>query len=81
MGAATDEAGPTSSIDHVGGPGSGDLFPATWSGARSSTSGCLAGRRSTVDLDRLSLRRLRVQGTTFSIRTAEERAEVYAALP
>jgi NADPH:quinone reductase-like Zn-dependent oxidoreductase len=42
--------------------------------------GRLAGPDCTIDLDRLSFRRLRVRGTTFSVRTPEERAEVCAAL-
>lgn len=34
----------------------------------------------TIDLDQLSYRRLWVLGTTFSVRTAEERGEVAVAL-
>jgi NADPH:quinone reductase len=77
---ATGGAGVDVVVDHVGGAQFGDLLPATRIRGTIVNVGRLAGRRSTIDLDQLSLRRLRVQGTTFSIRTAEERAEVYAAL-
>jgi NADPH2:quinone reductase len=80
VGAATGGAGADVVIDHVGGAGFGDLFAATRVRGTIVNVGRLAGPRATVDLDRLSFRRLRVQGTTFSIRTAEERAEVYAAV-
>jgi NADPH:quinone reductase len=78
--AATGGAGADVVIDHVGGPGFGDLLPATRVRGTIVNVGRLAGPRATVDLDQLAFRRLRVQGTTFSIRTAEERAEVYAAV-
>jgi NADPH:quinone reductase-like Zn-dependent oxidoreductase len=34
----------------------------------------------TINLDQLSFRRLRVRGTTFSVRTPEEQGEVCAAV-
>jgi NADPH:quinone reductase len=78
--AATGGAGADVVIDHVGGPGFGDLLPATRVRGTIVNVGRLGGRRATVDLDQLAFRRLRVQGTTFSIRSAEERADVYAAV-
>jgi NADPH2:quinone reductase len=78
--AATGGAGVDTVIDHVGGAGFGDLLPATRVRGTIVNVGRLGGRRATVDLDQLAFRRLRVQGTTFSIRSAEERADVYAAV-
>jgi NADPH2:quinone reductase len=78
--AATGGAGADVVIDHVGGRGFGDLLPATRVRGTIVNVGRLGGRRATVDLDQLAFRRLRVQGTTFSIRSAEERADVYAAV-
>lgn len=42
--------------------------------------GRLGGPQATIDLDQLSFRRLRVLGTTFSVRTPDELADVCAAL-
>jgi NADPH2:quinone reductase len=42
--------------------------------------GRLAGPQCTIDLNTLSFRRLRVYGTTFSVRTAGELGDVCAAL-
>jgi len=42
--------------------------------------GRLAGPAATLDLNTLSFRRLRLIGTTFSVRSADERAAVTAAL-
>jgi NADPH:quinone reductase-like Zn-dependent oxidoreductase len=78
--AATGGSGADVVIDHVGGPGFGDLLPATRVRGTIVNVGRLAGPRAAVDLDQLAFRRLRVLGTTFSIRSAEERAEVYAAV-
>jgi NADPH:quinone reductase-like Zn-dependent oxidoreductase len=77
---ATGGAGVDVVVDHVGGPRFAELLPATRIRGTIVNVGRLAGRRSTIGLDQLSFRRLRVQGTTFSVRTAEERADVYAAL-
>jgi len=78
--AATGGAGADVVLDHVGGPGFGDLLPATRVRGTIVNVGRLGGPRATVDLDQLAFRRLRLQGTTFSIRSAEERADVYAAV-
>jgi NADPH:quinone reductase-like Zn-dependent oxidoreductase len=80
VGAATDGRGADVVIDHVGGDRFGDLLPATRVQGTIVNVGRLGGPRATVDLDQLAFRRLRILGTTFSIRTAEERAEVYAAV-
>ena len=40
----------------------------------------LGGPQATIDLNQLSFRRLHVLGTTFSIRTPDELADVCAAL-
>lgn len=67
-------------LDHVGGALFADLLAATRVGGTIVNIGRLAGRQSSIDLDQLSFRRLRVQGTTFSVRTPEEVGDVYAAL-
>ena len=67
-------------LDHVGGQVFADALSATRIRGTLINIGRLAGGESTISLDRLAFRRLRVIGTTFSIRTAEERAEVCAAL-
>jgi NADPH2:quinone reductase len=77
---ATGGAGVDIVLDHVGGDLFAELFAATRIRGIIVNIGRLAGPRSTINLDQLSFRRLRVQGTTFSIRTAEERGEVAAAL-
>jgi NADPH:quinone reductase-like Zn-dependent oxidoreductase len=77
---ATGGTGVDIALDHVGGQLFADLLPATRIGGTIVNIGRLAGPESTIDLDQLSFRRLRVRGTTFSVRTPEERAEVCAAL-
>lgn len=67
-------------LDHVGGESFGDLIACTRIRGTIINIGRLGGRRATIDLDQLSFRRIRAQGTTFSVRTADERAEVFAAL-
>jgi len=78
--AASDGAGVDLALDHIG----GELFPKLLGATRLQGTiiniGRLGGAHSTIDLDQLAFKRLRVLGTTFSIRTAEERAEVAAAL-
>ena len=77
---ATGGAGVDIALDHVGGQLFADLLPATRIGGMIVNIGRLAGPVSTINLDQLSFRRLRVRGTTFSVRTPEERGEVCAAL-
>jgi NADPH:quinone reductase-like Zn-dependent oxidoreductase len=77
---ATDGAGVDIVLDHVGGQLFADLLLATRIGGQIINIGRLAGPTSTINLDQLAFRRLRVRGTTFSVRTPEERAEVCAAL-
>ncbi|MEU6701719.1 zinc-binding dehydrogenase [Pseudonocardia sp. NPDC046786] len=78
--AATDGAGVDVVLDLVG----GDQLAAALGGIRIGGTaiqiGRLAGPAATLDLNTLSFRRLRLIGTTFSVRTADERAAVAAAL-
>ncbi|MFE6821716.1 zinc-binding dehydrogenase [Streptomyces sp. NPDC057690] len=67
-------------LDHVGGQLFGNTLPATRIGGTVVNVGRLAGAESTVDLDQLAFRRLRLLGTTFSVRTPDELADVCAAL-
>jgi NADPH:quinone reductase-like Zn-dependent oxidoreductase len=76
----TDGAGADVVLDHVGGAPFGALLAATRPRGTIINIGRLAGRTATVDLDLLAFRRLRVLGTTFSIRSDEERGEVAAAV-
>jgi NADPH:quinone reductase-like Zn-dependent oxidoreductase len=77
---ATSGAGVDIALDHIG----GDVFPHLLTATRIQGTiiniGRLAGAKTTIDLDQLAFKRLRLIGTTFSIRTNEERAEVAAAL-
>ncbi len=77
---ATDGTGVDITLDHVGGQLFAELLPATRVGGTILNIGRLAGPTCTIDLDRLAFRRLTVRGTTFSVRTPEERADVCAAL-
>ncbi|MFF8027558.1 zinc-binding dehydrogenase [Streptomyces sp. NPDC007896] len=67
-------------LDHVGGQLFADTFLATRVGGTVVNVGRLAGAESTIDLNQLSFRRLRVLGTTFSVRTPDELADACAAL-
>jgi NADPH:quinone reductase len=78
--AATDDTGVDVVLDHVGGQLFADSFLATRLGGTIVNIGRLAGPQSTIDLNALSFRRLRVLGTTFSVRTPDELASVCAAL-
>ncbi|NNN32275.1 zinc-binding dehydrogenase [Streptomyces sp. S3(2020)] len=78
--AVTGGAGVDLTLDHVGGQLFADTFPATRVGGTVVNVGRLAGAESTIDLDQLSFRRLRVLGTTFSVRTPDELADACAAL-
>lgn len=78
--ALTDGAGVDVALDHVGGPLVDELLAATRPLGTIVNIGRLGGASATIDLDKLAFRRLRLVGTTFSIRTAEERGQVAAAL-
>ena len=78
--AATIGAGVDVVLDHVGGQLFADALPATRLGGTIVNIGRLGGPAATIDLNQLSFRRLRLQGTTFSVRTPDELAEVCAAL-
>lgn len=67
-------------LDHVGGELFGRLPSATRLQGTIVNIGRLAGATTTLDLDQVAFRRLRILGTTFSVRTTEERATVVAAL-
>ena len=67
-------------LDHLAGTPLAAALPATAIGGTIVNIGRLAGRESTISLDSLSFRRLRLIGTTFSVRTANERALVYERL-
>lgn len=77
---ATDGAGVDIVLDHVGGQLFADALSATRPAGTVVNIGRLGGPLSTISLDTLSFRRLRVLGTTFSVRTADELAAVCAAL-
>jgi NADPH:quinone reductase-like Zn-dependent oxidoreductase len=77
---ATDGAGVDIVLDHVGGQLFAELLTATRIGGTIINIGRLAGPTCTINLDQLAFRRLRIRGTTFSVRTPEERGEVCAAL-
>ncbi|WP_216907525.1 zinc-binding dehydrogenase [Nocardia noduli] len=78
--AATGGTGVDITLDHVG----GDLFvalpAATAIGGTIVSIGRLAGAATSLNLDTIAFRRQRLLGTTFSIRTRAELAEVVAAL-
>lgn len=67
-------------LDHLAGQPLADALSATRIGGALINIGRLAGRRSTLSVDELSFRRIRLIGTTFSVRSAEQRAAVYRAL-
>jgi NADPH:quinone reductase len=78
--AATNDAGADVVLDHVGGSLFADALAATRIKGTVINIGRLGGAQSTIDLNTLAFRRLRVVGTTFSVRTADEMAAVCAAL-
>jgi NADPH:quinone reductase len=78
--AATNGPGADIVLDHVGGQLFADTLAATRIGGTIVNIGRLAGPQATINLDQLSFRRLRVLGTTFSVRTPDELANVCAAL-
>lgn len=77
---ATNGIGVDVVLDHVGGQMFADTFPVTRIGGTIVNIGRLAGPQSTIDLNALAFRRLRVLGTTFSVRTPDELASVCSAL-
>jgi NADPH:quinone reductase len=78
--AATNGVGVDVVLDHVGGQLFADALAATRLGGTVVNIGRLGGPQSTIDLNTLSFRRLRVFGTTFSVRTPDELAAVCAAV-
>ncbi|MGW6422266.1 zinc-binding dehydrogenase [Nocardia sp. NPDC055053] len=78
--AATNGSGVDIALDHVGGELFAQLPAATAIGGTIVSIGRLAGAATTLDLDTIAFRRQRLLGTTFSIRTRAELAEVVAAL-
>lgn len=77
---ATGGTGVDITLDHIGGELFADLLGATRVQGTIINIGRLAGPQTTINLDQLSFRRLRVRGTTFSVRTPEEQAEVCAGV-
>ncbi|MFE5478375.1 MULTISPECIES: zinc-binding dehydrogenase [unclassified Nocardia] len=77
---ATNGNGVDITLDHVGGELFAQLPAATAIGGAIVSIGRLAGATTTLDLDTIAFRRQRLLGTTFSIRTRAELAEVVAAL-
>lgn len=75
---ATDGRGVDVVLDHLGGTPLADSLRGVRIGGRIVNIGRLAGRRSDLALDDLSFRRLHLIGTTFSVRTVEERGAVYS---
>jgi NADPH:quinone reductase-like Zn-dependent oxidoreductase len=78
--AATDGRGADIVLDHIGGEHFADLPSATALQGTIVNIGRIAGPTATIDLDQLSFRRLRLIGTTFSARSADEIGEVYSTL-
>ena len=78
--AATDGTGVDIVLDHVGGDLFAQTFGATRIGGTIVNIGRLGGPQAIIDLNQLSFRRLRLLGTTFSVRTPDELAGVCAAL-
>ena len=77
---ATGGAGVDVVLDHVGGDVFAQTLGATRIGGTIVNIGRLGGPQATIDLNQLSFRRLRLLGTTFSVRTPDELADVCAAL-
>jgi NADPH:quinone reductase-like Zn-dependent oxidoreductase len=78
--AATGGVGADVVLDHVGGQVFADALTATRVKGTVVNIGRLGGPLATIDLNTLSFRRIRVLGTTFSVRTPDEMAQVCAAL-
>lgn len=67
-------------LDHLAGQPLADCIPAVRHNGTIINVGRLAGATATINVDDLSFRRVTLRGTTFSIRTADERAAVNAAV-
>jgi NADPH:quinone reductase-like Zn-dependent oxidoreductase len=67
-------------LDHIGGDLLAQTLGVTRAGGTIVNIGRLGGPQATIDLNQLSFRRLRLLGTTFSVRTPDELADVCAAL-
>ncbi|MEV0296032.1 zinc-binding dehydrogenase [Nocardia sp. NPDC050710] len=80
VGRATNGVGVDLVLDHLGGQVLADSLAATRLGGSIINIGRLAGHQAMLDLDQLAFRRLRLQGTTFSVRTPQELGRVCAAL-
>ncbi|MFD6895631.1 zinc-binding dehydrogenase [Rhodococcus sp. NPDC060086] len=78
--AATNGKGTDITLDHVGGDLFASLPVATAIGGVIVSIGRLAGAATELNLDTLAFRRQRLIGTTFSIRTRAELADVVGAL-
>jgi NADPH:quinone reductase-like Zn-dependent oxidoreductase len=78
--AATDGRGADVTLDHVGGELFANLPGATAVGGAIVSIGRLAGAATSLDLDTVAFRRQRLLGTTFSVRTRAELADVFTAL-
>lgn len=78
--AATDQRGVDIVLDHLAGDPLASCIAAVRHNGTIINIGRLAGASSTINVDVLSFRRVTLRGTTFSIRTADERAAVNAAV-
>jgi NADPH:quinone reductase len=75
---ATEGAGVDIVLDHVGGDALAQVLAATAIQGVIINIGRLGGAATTIDANTLAFRRIRLQGTTFTVRTREEVAEVCA---
>ncbi|WP_231976103.1 quinone oxidoreductase family protein [Streptomyces sp. 3214.6] len=77
---ATSGVGVDIVLDHLGGEPFASCLGATRIGGTVVNIGRLAGQHATIDLNELAFRRLRVRGTTFSVRGPDELAAAWSAL-
>lgn len=77
---ATSGVGASIVLDHLGGRPLAKTIGSVAVGGTVVNIGRLAGTEATIDLNDLSFRRIRLQGTTFSGRDSSERADVSRAL-
>ena len=78
--ATTEGTGVDVVLDHLAGDPLASCIPAVRHNGIIINIGRLAGSTATINVDDLSFRRITLRGTTFSIRTADERAAVNAAV-